>query len=103
MIGRQRLFQITGLFAHPMSPIPKILSLRKHQPEIFASTKSFLTLIGYLLQKMGLPPYVDYSLPSRFLAFDIRRRCWSDEVLSATDLAGECRPPPVPAGPDSAK
>jgi xylulokinase len=97
-IGRQRLFQITGLFAHPMYPIPKILWLRKHQPEIFASTKSFLTLIGYLLQKMGLPPYVDYSLASRFLAFDVRRRCWSDDVLSATELDGACLPLPVPAG-----
>ena len=98
MIGRQRLFQITGLFAHPMYPIPKILWLRKNQPEIFKSTKSFLTLIGYLLQKMRLPPYVDYSLASRFMAFDIRRRSWSDDVLSATGLNGACLPLPVPAG-----
>jgi xylulokinase len=98
MIGRQRLFQITGLFAHPMYPIPKILWLRRHQPEIFRSTKSFLTLIGYLLQKMRLPPYVDYSLASRFMAFDIRRRCWSDDILSATELDGACLPLPVPAG-----
>jgi xylulokinase len=98
VIGRQRLFQITGLFTHPMYPIPKILWLRKHQPEIFASTKSFVTLIGYLLQKMGLPPYVDYSLASRFLAFDIRRLSWSDEILSATELDEGCLPIPVPAG-----
>src|SRR5579864_1047541 len=82
VLGRERLFHITGLFAHPMYPIPKILWLRKHQPETFASTKSFLTLIGYLLQRMGLPPYVDYSLASRFLAFDIRKLSWSDEILS---------------------
>jgi xylulokinase len=98
LIGRERLFQITGLFAHPMYPIPKILWLRKHKPEIFASTKSFLALIGYLLQKMGLPPYLDYSLASRFLAFDIRRRSWSDEILSATELDKSCLSVPVPAG-----
>jgi xylulokinase len=98
VIGRRRLFQITGLFGHPMYPIPKILWLRKHKPEIFASSKSFLTLIGYLLQKMGLPPYVDYSLASRFLAFDIRRRSWSDEILSATELDKSCLPVPVSAG-----
>jgi xylulokinase len=98
VIGHRRLFQITGLFAHPMYPIPKILWLRKHRPEIFASTKSFLTLIGYLLQKMGLPPYVDYSLASRFLAFDIRRLSWSDEILSAVELDKGCLPVPVPAG-----
>jgi xylulokinase len=98
ILGRQRLFQITGHFAHPMYPVPKILWLRKHQPEVFAATRSFLTLIGYLLQKMGHPPYVDYSLASRFLAFDIQKRAWSDEILTAVDLDKARLPVPVPAG-----
>jgi xylulokinase len=97
-IGRTKLFQITGLFAHPMYPIPKILWLRKQEPEVFAASSCFVTLIGYLLQKMDLPPFVDYSLASRFLAFDIFKRVWSDEVLSAAEL-DKCRlPVPVPAG-----
>jgi len=98
IMGRQRLFQITGLLAHPMYPVPKILWLREHEPEIFNSTASFLTLIGYLLQKMGLPPYVDYSLASRFLAFDVQKLSWSDEILSATELDKARLPVPVPAG-----
>jgi xylulokinase len=81
-----------------MYPIPKILWLREHEPEIFTSTHSFLTLIGYLLQKMGLPPYVDYSLASRFLAFDIQKRSWSEEILNVTELDKERLPIPVPAG-----
>jgi xylulokinase len=96
--GRPRLFQITGHVAHPMYPIPKILWLRNHRPEMFARTRSFLTLIGYLLEKMGLPGYVDYSLASRFLAFDIQKRAWSDEILHATELDPACLPVPVPAG-----
>jgi xylulokinase len=98
IVCRPRLFAITGLLSHPMYPIPKILWLRKHEPQSFKSTKTFISPIGYLLQRMGLPPYVDYSLASRFLAFDIRKRCWSDEVLSATELCRECLPAAVPAG-----
>ena len=97
-IGRQRLFQITGLFAHPMYPIPKILWLRNHEPEVFHSASSFLTLIGYLLQKIGLPPYVDYSLASRFLGFDILELSWADEILGAAKLDKARLPVPVPAG-----
>jgi len=97
-IGRQRLFQITGHLAHPMYPVPKILWLRKNRPEVFASTRSFLTLIGYLLEKMGHPPYADYSLASRFLAFDIQKRSWSAEILAAVELDKELLPVPVPAG-----
>ncbi|MBV8475327.1 MAG: hypothetical protein JOZ36_01575 [Acidobacteria bacterium] len=97
-IGRDRLFQITGLSCHPMYPIPKILWLRKNQPRVFASTKCFTSLIGYLLHSMQLPPYVDYSLASRYLAFDVRRRTWSDEILAATELDPAILPSPVPAG-----
>ncbi len=97
-IGRERLFQITGLLAHPMYPIPKILWLRKQKPGILAATKSFVTLIGYLLQRMSLPPYADDSLASRFLAFDIRKRNWSEEILSAIDLRKDQLPTTAPAG-----
>jgi xylulokinase len=96
-IGPKQIFQTTGLIAHPMYSVPKILWLRKHRPEIFASTACFLTLIGYALQRMGLPPYVDYSLASRFLAFDIHHRCWSDEILSTLGLRADRLPLPVPA------
>jgi xylulokinase len=98
IIGRQRLFAITGLLSHPMFPIPKILWLRRHEPQSFESAKAFITPIGYLLQKMGMPPYVDYSLASRFLCFDVRKRCWSDEILNATELRRDCLPDAVPAG-----
>jgi xylulokinase len=97
-IGRERLFQITGLSAHPMYPVPKILWLRKNQPDVFGSTKCFLSLIGYLLSKMELAPYVDYSLASRYLAFDVRQRRWSDEILNAAGLVKSALPTPVPAG-----
>jgi len=97
-LGRKRLFEITGLVAHPMYPVPKILWLRKHRPDIFASPVRFLSVIGYSLSRMGLPPYIDYSLASRYLAFDIRRRQWSDEILAATEINAKWLPIPVPAG-----
>lgn len=97
-IGRERLFQITGLIPHPMYPLPKILWLRKNQPQIFASTNCFVSLTGYLLHKMQLPAYVDYSLASRYFAFDVRRQSWSEEILNAADLNKDLLPVPAPAG-----
>jgi xylulokinase len=97
-IGKKTLFEITGLVAHPMYPLPKILWLRKHQPDIFTPSVRFLTVIGYVLARLGLPPYVDYSLASRYLAFDTRQQGWSDEILAATKIDAECLPVPVPAG-----
>jgi xylulokinase len=98
MIDREHLFQITGQIAHPMYSIPKILWLRKHRPAIFHATKRFFSVTDYLLMRLGLPPYIDYSLASRFLAFDVRQRRWSDEILSLTDLKADTLPIPVQAG-----
>ena len=97
-IGRRRLFEITGQIAHPMYPVPKFLWLRKHRPDIFAPSVRFLTAIGYVLARLGLPAYIDYSLASRYLAFDVRQRRWSEEILAATEINAECLPVPVPAG-----
>src|SRR5580700_5858581 len=98
LFGRKRLFEITGLVAHPMYPVPKILWLRKHRPGMFASSVRFLSVIGYLLSRLGLPAYIDYSLASRYLAFDIRRRQWSQEILAATEINEDWLPVAVPAG-----
>jgi xylulokinase len=97
-LGRKRLFEITGLIAHPMYPVPKILWLRRYRPDIFVPSVRFLTVIGYILSRLGLNPYVDYSLASRYLAFDIRQRRWSEEILAATEISADCLPVPVPAG-----
>jgi xylulokinase len=97
-LGRKRIFEITGLVAHPMYPVPKILWLRKHRPDMFASSVRFLSAIGYVLSRLGLPAYIDYSLASRYLAFDIRQRRWSEDILATTEINAEYLPIPVPAG-----
>jgi xylulokinase len=81
-----------------MYPVPKFLWLRKYRPDIFAPSVRFLTAIGYVLARLGLPAYIDYSLASRYLAFDVRQRRWSEEILAATEINAECLPVPVPAG-----
>ena len=97
-IGRRALFEITGLSAHPMYPLPKILWLRKHQSQVFSKASCFLSLPGFLLTRLDLPPYVDYSLASRYLAFDVRQRKWSARILSNCHLSEDLLPTAVPAG-----
>ena len=97
-LGRRRIFEITGHIAHPMYPVAKILWLRRHDPKTFAAAARFLGITDFLLTRLGLPPYIDYSLASRFLAFDVRRACWWEEILSAMELGRDRLPIPVPAG-----
>ncbi|HXY15632.1 MAG TPA: FGGY-family carbohydrate kinase [Terriglobales bacterium] len=96
--GRKQLFQTTGLVSHPMYPLPKILWLREHQPDVFSSAARFITVIGYILQRLGLPPYADYSLASRYLAFNVRQRRWAEDILELANLKTDRLPVPMPAG-----
>jgi xylulokinase len=96
--GRAELFRITGQVAHAIYSIPKILWLQRNRPDVLKASDSFLSVPAYLLLRMGMPAYIDYSLASRFLAFDLRTRQWSPEILSSVDLTAEVLPLPVPAG-----
>ncbi len=97
-VGSRHIFEITGLVAHAMYPIPKILWLRHHLPDIYSGTARFMGVTEFIHARLGLPPYVGYSLASRFLAFDVTRNRWSDEILAAAGLLGDQLPLPVPAG-----
>ena len=96
--GRRRMFEITGHVIHPMFPVFKILWLKAHCPEIFAATERFLGVTDFLLARLGLPPYIDFSLASRFLLFDVRRATWSEEILAAAGIPPERLPIAVPTG-----
>jgi xylulokinase len=94
----KRIFEITGLAIHPMYPIPKILWLRENEPEIYRSSRKFLAVPSYLLACLGLEVRLDYTQASRFLAFDVLRKCWSDEILEPLGLNSDCFAWPVPTG-----
>ena len=97
-LGRRHIFEVTGLAVHPMYPMCKLLWLREHQPDVFNSAARFHAVPDYLLARLGLPGYIDYSLASRFMAFDIRQKQWSLEILSACGLDAERLPTPMAAG-----
>ena len=97
-IGARRIFEISGLVAHPMFSIPKILWLRRHRPKIYSAAARFLSVTDFIHAKLGLPLYIGNSLASRFLAFDVKKDRWSDEILAAAGLADDQLPLPVRAG-----
>lgn len=97
-IGRKHLFELTGHTSHTMYPVPKLLWLQRHEPELFQTGSRFLSVISYIFTRLGFPPYIDYSLASRFMAFDIHNRCWSSEIVSLLNMTENSFPIPVPAG-----
>ena len=97
-IGRRQFFMLTGHTSHAMYSIPKLVWLRTHAPEVFHAAGSFQSVTSFLLLQLGLPPLVDYSHASRFMAFDVNHRTWSTDLLDLAHLSPQALPLPVQAG-----
>lgn len=85
-VGRERLFQITGLPLHPMYTVNKLMWLRQHQPRVFTAAGRFLCMQDFVFHRLGLPPTLDYSLAARTMAFDVGRLDWSQEIVELARL-----------------
>ncbi len=85
-VGRERLFQITGLPLHPMYTVNKLMWLRQHQPETFAAARRFLCMQDFVFHQLGLPPAMDFSLAARTMALDVGRLAWSEEIVDRAQL-----------------
>jgi len=97
-LGKERVFQITGMPLHPSYSLNKLMWLKDEQPEIFNRARKFLLYEDFTYFKLGLKPTIDYSLAGRTMALDIRKKEWSDEMLSIAGIDPKVLAVPRPSG-----
>ncbi|MCR1899395.1 FGGY family carbohydrate kinase [Irregularibacter muris] len=98
ILGADRIFSITGLEAGAIFSLPKMLWMRKHNPEIFARTTKWLQMADYINYKLTGKIKTDFTLASRTLAFDINTNSWSTEILKALNVDVSVLPDIVASG-----
>jgi len=81
-----RLHDIAGNLAMPGFTAPKLLWVRKHEPEVFAQVKSVLLPKDWLRLQLTGDKVSDPSDAAGTLWLDVARRDWSDELLAACGL-----------------
>lgn len=77
---------ITGNIAMPGFTAPKLLWVRKHEPDIFRRTRKVLLPKAYLRLALTGEAIEEMSDASGTLWLDTGRRDWSDRMLAATGL-----------------
>ena len=97
-LGREQIFQITGMPQHSSYTLNKVLWFRDHEPDVFRETWKMLLWEDYFFLKLGLEPSVDYSVIGRTLALDVRTRGWAEPVFEAAELEPELFATPVASG-----
>jgi xylulokinase len=80
------LASITGNRAMPGFTAPKLLWVRRHEPDVFRAVHRVLLPKDYLRLRLTGLAASDCSDAAGTLWMDVGRRCWSPSVLAATYL-----------------
>ncbi len=92
-VGFLRLVELTGNRALTGFTAPKLLWLRRHEPELYGRVRHVLLPKDYVRFRLTGELAVDVADASGTLLFDVRRRVWSREVCAALQIPLDWLPP----------
>ncbi len=85
VIGKKKLSEYTANIAFAGFTAPKILWMKKNEPENFARIEKIMLPKDYINYKLTGVHCCDYSDASGMLLLDVEHKCWSKEML---DICG---------------
>src|SRR6185436_8890108 len=85
-VGFERLVELTGNRALPGFTAPKLVWVRKHEPEVWAKAAHVLLPKDYVRLRLTGERAIDAAEASGTLLFDVAGRCWSEEVCEALEI-----------------
>ena len=92
VIGKDKLSQYTANIAFAGFTAPKILWMKKNEPENFAKVKKIMLPKDYLAYCMTGSFCTDLSDASGMLLLDVKNRCWSKEMMEICGITEEQLP-----------
>lgn len=91
-IGKKRLTELTGNIAFAGFTAPKILWMKKNEPDNFNRIKKIMLPKDYLAYKLSGTFCTDYSDASGMLLLDVKNKCWSKEMLDICGITEDMLP-----------
>ena len=92
VIGKEKLSLYTANIAFAGFTAPKILWMKKHEPENFAKISKIMLPKDYLAYKLSGSFCSDVSDASGMLLMDVKNRCWSKEMIEICGITEEQLP-----------
>jgi xylulokinase len=86
LVGRERLIELTGNPALTGFTAPKLLWVRRHEPETYARIRRVLLPKDYVRLRLTGEHATDVADASGTLLFDVRGRRWSHALLEVLEL-----------------
>ena len=92
-VGLERLIALTGNRALPGFTAPKLLWLRRHEPDVYGRIHRIVLPKDYVRYRLTGEWAIDAADASGTLLFDVERRRWSEDVLATLEIPREWLPP----------
>jgi xylulokinase len=81
VLGKERIFKLSGAHLSSQASGPKILWIRNHEPDVYRNTRWFLTSEAYLVYKLTGKHSIDiYTAGGYAPLFDVHKRRWIESV-----------------------
>jgi xylulokinase len=81
VMGEEKVLEITGSSLTSQASGPKILWIRRNEPEVYERTRYFLTSEAYLVYRLTGKPSIDvYTAGGYAPLFDVENRRWIPEM-----------------------
>jgi len=97
-LGEKHIEEITGIKCHQMYSLPKIMWIKKNYPDLFKKVEKILLMEDYVVYSLTGERYIDYTLATRTLAFDINVLDFSKEILDVAGISRDLFSKPAPVG-----
>ncbi len=85
-VGREKISGYTANMALTGFTAPKLLWVRKHEPDNFAKIKKIMLPKDYVAYRLSGVHCTDVSDASGMLLLDVKNKCWSKEMLELCGL-----------------
>jgi len=85
-VGRNVLSERTANIAFAGFTLPKILWMKKHEPDLFSKIRRIMLPKDYLIYMLSGEFCTDFSDASGTLLLDVKNRSWSKEMLELCNL-----------------
>ena len=92
VIGKDKLSKYTANIAFAGFTAPKILWMKKIEPELFKRIKKIMLPKDYIAYKLSGVHCTDVSDASGMLLMDVEHKCWSTEMLEICGISEEQMP-----------
>lgn len=87
VVGKEKLSQYTANIAFAGFTAPKLLWMKKNEPDNFAKIEKIMLPKDYLAYRLSGVHCTDYSDASGMLLLDVKNRCWSKEMLEICGIS----------------